>query len=153
MGRVWTATERRRYKLPRFPACVTVLRANPHRSPRLVLLALARSILSGHKTHRHVVQSLYGDVQHGGTECALLQLAETGDGERMAAQCSGKLPLLGESEPADYPRETPRSHPDAGERILQHRKYPGREARLFPVSISTELSLRAVTTCQHRSTA
>src|SRR3954470_648117 len=98
--------------------------ANPHRLLRLVLLALARAFLSGHEADGHLVQALHVGVQYRGTERSLLQLAQAQHREKLGPKRPGEFPLLGESEPADYPRKAAGPNPDAGRGILRARKNP-----------------------------
>src|SRR5687768_10229298 len=65
------------------PLRTNLIHEDSRRLFRLVLLALARNILSAGRRHARLVQALCRRLRHGRTQRSVLQVAATGDGERV----------------------------------------------------------------------
>src|SRR4051794_32596118 len=116
---------------------------NSRRMLRLVLLALARIILSGRRIDTRLVQALHRCFRYRGAQRAVLQMAATRDGQALEARGPVRLPLYREGQQRDHPRTADGPNPEPGYAILRDRAGVGFAIGLLSFSISAELQIHA----------
>src|SRR6185312_3828929 len=120
----------------------------------VVLLALARPLLSERLADSLLVRALFTVLQHRRTECSLLFLADGRYGEVLDSP--GWRPavrLYGEGLGTHHARQTVSRDENAGPRLRAHCRFARPANGLLPVSVAAELRVQPGATPRHsRST-